>query len=699
MIDVLRLRRLSLASAQQWASSLAAACAFCAVAAGGELALPIAIAFPLALGFSVAFGDRVAGKYQWAWTAALVLAVVIELVLVVLGREDPVLAAAQFSVLLCMHRLWHRRNERDEYLLLLLSLLMVCAGAALSAELLFGVSFVAYAICATWALALTHLRFEVERRSEAPRRNVLAPSLLARLAALAVLGLAGTTLLFVGFPRMAFGGLRRHPAASRAVAGLSDQITLSGHGTIADDPRVVLRVQAAKDEDGMKLVGMHWRARSFDVWTGNGWRSRSDLGRRRVLSEAPPMRRDPDWRAKRADVQSFEVEAVAGFSDGVILTPEGWPVSAFFPHGFGGRAPRVFRTPSGDFLYTPLQASDVRYVVNVDRTMANHAELRGRGRDYPPEVAVDLVVPPNLDPRVQALSSRLTARKDPVDAAASVETWLSNALAYSRDLSGESQDPIANFLFRTKKGHCELFSSAMVILLRAAGIPARNVTGYYGGTETDSGYVAIRAGDAHSWVEVYFPGAGFVPFDPTPSAGRGARTEGLWPRAVLAWDSLAQRWSRFVIDYDLVAQSRVLSSVGKGLSRIGDRLRGKQGAATAFQWALPAGIAAVLLAAGAFYAARRKRRAGTHGRTLSGDEARARSLWLAARHRLERSHVAVAPSAGVREAVERIALHVPRARGPVEKIAEAVLAARWGGRPLERREARALLESLDAALR
>src|SRR5256885_10499639 len=164
--------------------------------------------------------------------------------------------------------------------------------------------------------------------------------------------------------------------------------------------------------------------------------------------------------------------------------------------------------------------------------MANHAELRGRGRDYPPEVAVDLVVPPNLDPRVQALSSRLTARKDPVDAAASVETWLSKALAYSRDLSGESQDPIGNFLFRTKKGHCELFSSAMVILLRAAGIPARNVTGYYGGTETDSGYVAIRAGDAHSWVEVYFPGAGFVPFDPTPSAGRGARTEGLWAKAV-----------------------------------------------------------------------------------------------------------------------------------------------------------------------
>jgi hypothetical protein len=699
VIDLLRLRRLTLASAQTWAGSLAALCAFCSAAAGGELALPIVIGFPLALALAMAFGDRVAGRYQWAWTAFLVLAFATESVLVALGHEDPVLAAGQFSVLLCMHRLWHRRSERDELLLLLLTLLMVCAGAALSAELLFGASFVAYAICATWALALTHLRFEVERRSEAPRHDLLAPSLLARLAALAVLGLAGTVLLFVAFPRMAFGGLRRHPAESRAVAGLSDQITLSGHGTIADDPRIVLRVRSANDEEGSKIVGMHWRARSFDVWTGNGWGARTDLGSRRVLSEAPPMRRDPEWRATRASVQPFEVEAVAGFSDGVVLTPEGWPLSAFFPQAFGGRPPRVFRTASGDFLYTPLQASDIRYIVNVDRTMPTHAELRGRGREYPPEVAMDLVVPRNLDPKIQLLSKRLTAGKDPVDAAASVETWLSNALSYSRDLSGEAHDPIANFLFRTKKGHCELFSSAMVILLRAAGVPARNVTGYYGGTETDSGYVAIRAGDAHSWVEVYFPGAGFVPFDPTPPAGRGARAEGLWAQAVLAWDSLAQRWSRFVIDYDQVAQSRVLSGVGRGLSHISERLRGKQGARTPLQWALPAGIATVLLGAGALYAARRKRRAGTHGRTLSGDEARARGLWLATRHRLERSRVALGPSAAVRETVERIALRVPEAKAPVEKIAEAVLAARWGGRPLERREARQLLESLDAVLR
>jgi hypothetical protein len=699
VIELLRLRRIGLASAQMWAGSLAVACAFCAAATGGELALPIVIGFPLALAGALFAGERVAGKYQWAWTGLLVAAFVTEVVLVVLGQEDPVLAAAQFTMLLCMHRLWHRRTERDEYILLLLSLLIVCSGAALSAELLFGVSFIAYTICATWAFALTHLRFEIERRSEsASRRNVLTPSLLGRLAALAVLGLVGTGVLFVAFPRIAFGGLRRSPGGARAVAGLSDQITLSGHGTIADDPRIVLRVRSVH-EGVPDPAAMHWRARSFDVWTGNGWRARTDLGRRRVLSEIPSMRLDAAWRDRRANRQSYEVEAVAGFSDGVILTPEGWPYSADFPPGFGGRGPRIFRAATGDFFYTPLQATDLRYRVFVDRSMPTRKELRGRGRDYPPEVALDLLVPPNLDPRLLTLSQRLTSGKDPADAAESVETWLSYALSYSRDLNGEHDDPIANFLFRTKKGHCELFSSAMVLLLRAAGIPARNVTGYYGGTETDGGYVAIRAGDAHSWVEVYFPGAGFVPFDPTPAAGRGARAEGVWARAVLAWDSLAQRWIRLVVDYDRVAQFRVLRGIGDVFSRIGERLRGKQVGPTSIGRAFPAIAGTGLAALAVFLFRRRKRRASTGGRMLSGDEARARTLWLSTRHRLERSRVQLAPSAGVREAVERVAASAPQAKGPVERIADAVLAARWGGRRLDRGQARELLESLDAALR
>src|SRR5207302_2040651 len=141
---------------------------------------------------------------------------------------------------------------------------------------------------------------------------------------------------------------------------------------------------------------------------------------------------------------------------------------------------------------------------------------------------------------------------------AAVERWLATALRYTRDLPGDVADPIADFLFVRRAGHCELFSSAMVLMLRSLGIPARNVTGYFGGRRTDAGYYAVRAGDAHSWVEVYFPDAGYVRFDPTPASERGGRQEGFQARMVLLWDSLQQRWRAFVVDYDLVSQAQAV---------------------------------------------------------------------------------------------------------------------------------------------
>jgi hypothetical protein len=159
--------------------------------------------------------------------------------------------------------------------------------------------------------------------------------------------------------------------------------------------------------------------------------------------------------------------------------------------------------------------------VTVSRDDPNPARLRGLGQQYPVWLKPDLELPGNLDPRVAALAKRIAGDKDPVEAAAALEKWLSTNLQYTRDLAGEVADPISNFLFKRRKGHCELFSSTMVIMLRTLGIPARNVTGYFGGERTNAGYYAVRGGDAHSWVEVYFPGAGFMVFE--PDAGRRAR--------------------------------------------------------------------------------------------------------------------------------------------------------------------------------
>jgi transglutaminase-like putative cysteine protease len=693
---------ITLLRAQQWAGSLAVACAFATCAVSGALGVALMLIFPAALVGALFFADRLRGRYEWAWTVLLALALVLQVVQSTTTRLDVVLAATQFTVLLAAHRLWHRGTQRDESLLLLLSLLLVCAGASLSAELLFGVCFVVYSVAATWALALTYVRFQIEAGRSPEQaatllnnRRLASPTVLGALAALSLVGLAGSASIFLAFPRVTIGGMRR-ASSNVPVAGLGDQIDLALHGVIQDDPRVVLRVRLNPGPSAGVELTVHWRARALEIWTGRGWRSRT--GSWRGTSRLPPP---PLLRQHGVGTQTADVEAVSGFSDGIVLTPDGWPLSVAFdrPLSARGNPYRIIRSPNGDLFYTPVEVGDLRYLVTVERSLPRLTDLRGRGQQYPPEALADLEMPGPIDPRIAALSRRLTAGKDPVDAAIAVERWLSTSLTYSRELPGAQGDPIAHFLFVSKRGHCELFSSAMVILLRLAGIPARNVTGYYGGTPTGAGYWAVRAGDAHSWVEVYVPGAGFVPFDPTPAGVRGSRQNGLWADAVLAWDALAQRWRSFVVDYDIISQQRALQRAARALRAVGERLSGNQSGSgatreTVLNWL---GLATVV-ALSVILARKRARRGPRRSPPLAADRRRARALWRRARARLERAGVPLTAAVSPREAARRTAARVPSAGAAAEQLADEVLAARWGSDALTSARARELLRELEQSL-
>ncbi len=692
---------IALLQAQQLAGSLAALSAFLSCAVSEEFGPLLLALFPAALASAHFLGQRYYGKGNWAWTAFLAVALLVLGAQTLLGRLDIVLAAARFVLLLCVHRLWHRRTQRDEHLLLLLSLLLLCAGAALSAQLLFGFAFLAFSVTATWAMALTHVRFEIEA-GRGPQgsaallqsRRIATPALLGGLAALSMLGLVGSAVIFFAFPRVNIGGLRRASLRS-PVAGLGDRVDLSGHGTIADDPRVVLRVRLDPEPDpSRRRLAEHWRARALSVWTGQGWRAQeggTGIPTARLPPPPPLVRRSRKFIPLAADV-----EAVAGFSEGVILTPEGWPLSVEFrrPLSARGVAQRLYRNAAGDLFYQPVDVGDMRYVVAVERSNPGAELLRGRGQSYPPWLATDLEVPGDADPRLRDLSRRLTQGKDPYDAALAVESYLSSALQYTRELAGDQRDPIAHFLFERRQGHCELFSSAMVLLLRAAGIPARNVTGYYGGERTDAGYFAVRAGDAHSWVEVYFPRAGWTQFDPTPAADRGSPQEGLWARLVLVWDALQQRWRAFIVDYDLLSQGQLVRQMGAMLSEAGRRLSGKGGGAPQLRLVL-LGLASLVLAALLALAVRRVRFGGFKGRgiELGPDQRRAIRLWRRARSRLARAGIDLSPATTPHEAAARA--RVPAA----EEIAAACSAARWGGARLSPERSRALLRNLEDALR
>jgi hypothetical protein len=166
---------------------------------------------------------------------------------------------------------------------------------------------------------------------------------------------------------------------------------------------------------------------------------------------------------------------------------------------------------------------------------------------------------------VTALALQITAAAPgPYEKAAAMEAYLSSHFGYTLELPKTPvQDPIANFLFERREGHCEYFASSMAVMLRTLGIPSRVINGFSGGeyNYVSSQYV-IRASEAHSWVEAYIPGEGWMEFDPTP-AGTGL-TDSHSNRFMLYLDAMSSFWREWIVNYDLAHQIRLTQDASRG---------------------------------------------------------------------------------------------------------------------------------------
>jgi hypothetical protein len=181
---------------------------------------------------------------------------------------------------------------------------------------------------------------------------------------------------------------------------------------------------------------------------------------------------------------------------------------------------------------------------------------------------------PPLDPRIPKLAQQIAAgSNNNYDKAANIERYLKTRFGYTLDLTGPpAADPLPYFLFVRRAGHCEYFASAMTVMLRTMGIPARYATGFLPGQFNDVGgdYI-VRASDAHAWVEAYFPGYGWITFDPTPPADQKPAT--LLSRLGLYWDWFQFAWSEWVINYDFTHQITLAQNLQKSSRDLSARTR------------------------------------------------------------------------------------------------------------------------------
>ena len=220
------------------------------------------------------------------------------------------------------------------------------------------------------------------------------------------------------------------------------------------------------------------------------------------------------------------------------------------------------------------QRAITRYEADSDIATPQASQLRAVAQNILAQFAQPYLHLPALDPRIPRLAAQIVgSAANNYDKAAALERYLRTHYGYTLQLPQSlEQDPLANFLFERKRGHCEYFASSMAVMLRTLGIPSRVVNGFRSAEFNDvTGNYVVRAKDAHAWVEVYFPGYGWQTFDPTPASSAGS-PQG-WGRAMLYLDAAASFWREWVIDYDSAHQYVLGQSALSGTRSLVERVR------------------------------------------------------------------------------------------------------------------------------
>jgi protein-glutamine gamma-glutamyltransferase len=464
--------------------------------------------------------------------------------MVATGRMDLVVAACACAALLTVQRMLSAPGPAVDQQVALAGLLMVSGGAALSADLSFLPCLFGYTLLTSLALTLG----EVEQAAPAGAPAKASPALRAA-SALALLAVVGGALFFFAFPRLSWNLAVRHSTLSLGgpVVGLGDRMRLGGSGELKSNPRIVFRAELDPDPR-VESLNAYWVAYRFDNFDGVEWRGQSPAGR-------PSQRLSVGPGARKGVAQTIELLPAYGSRTAVALDrPVQFSMAtAFLPSA----TVRTGVMPVGDeSVRFDGSASGFRY----------HALSVTEGRGPRPDPATRerrLELPPHLDPRIPALARELAGdSKEPVQVARRLERGLLQRYRYTLELPGPVDDPLADFLFQRRAGHCEDFATALAVLLRTLDIPSRVVTGFYGGERTADEY-SVRAGDAHAWVEADVP-EGTLRLDATPPQNRSAASASLVSWLLGAYESLEVRWLNGVVDYSFADQMAFLRGQRRG---------------------------------------------------------------------------------------------------------------------------------------
>lgn len=518
--------------------------------------------------------------------------------------RDLITPGVDLLLVLCAERSFFRQRLREQIQLLLVCTILMAIAGVIHVGIDYPFLLAGFVLFAIGHLAFWNLQRQAEHVGARARyalytdsnrlyRNILAQNLRFGLGVLSC-----AFLVFLFFPRIGTGVFFRGERNKLAQSGFSDEMALGHRGNISNNPTIVARVYP-DTLPARPSLDLYFRVSSFDEYKGGRWSHSSRAMNSRLLRSShryypvQPLEphRTPSYVRKRPSGQA-EFAPIAGWSGSEkllslrfvqenlgtqhLILPHSTGVVEWLPRGALERRARLLGGQDGQVKVSGPVSGSMQFRVFARAIAPSPSELAALGRpQYSSELAAYLSVPSALNPTLVAFAREATSG---LPLGSRSQYQLVNALVqalrefrYStqstidpKKLAGK--DPVEYFLTKSRKGHCEYFASALALLLRSEGIPARVVNGYYGAHQNPvDGTYQIAQSQAHSWVEVYFDGLGWILFDATPIAKRpqSPLEASAFARLRSLYQALETKYLEYIVDYDGKKQWGALKIIGQ----------------------------------------------------------------------------------------------------------------------------------------
>jgi protein-glutamine gamma-glutamyltransferase len=451
-------------------------------------------------------------------------------------------------------KLLQRKADRDWIFLYVIAFfeILLAAGVSISPTYIASLAlFLLFSVLAIIAFEIKKTSHSVKNKQTSviteqslPAKTVSQLPFVAILLLFTILTFAVPTFFFL--PRFSGAGIGSNFGNSHSLTGFSDRVTLGDIGKIQQSDETVMRVKVDNPLN-VQIQNLRWRGVALDNFDNKTWKKTP------IIAEILTKENNGFFRLNTAktDVNLVTQTVYLESIETSVLFNLSKPIQVFANYL------SIAKDKEDSYTIAGSDAGRTSYKVISDVSYPKIADLRNENPVLSDEFDKRYVQLPQIDPRISLKAKEIIEQAKALnryDKAKAIETYLQNNFAYTLDLKVGTDEPVTDFLFNVKAGHCEYFATSMAVMLRTQGIASRVVNGFQQGEYNETADVfVVKQRNAHSWVEVYFPEKDvWITFDPTPFAGQNSPVaDATFSSQISKYlEGLESIWIQYFVSYD-----------------------------------------------------------------------------------------------------------------------------------------------------